>query len=591
MKAFSISIFFFCIAIGLFAQEDVCRKSTEGTDFWFGFMESRNHQSEHFLEITVTARETTTFNIRIGPGETPYNGTYAVEANSSVQVKIPWEQVEAIGSEEIQNKGIRLTSGKPVNVYALNWSQNSADVAVIYPVSSLGNEYFAMCYYPDIDPTNPITGNGRNSEFLIVATENGTEVEITPSRVTDQGKPKDSAFTVFLNKGQVYQVQSQNILGSHLEGQGDLTGSHILASKPVAFFSGSLSTRIPSGQCCWDHLYEQIPPLHAWGLEYYLPPLKSRQQDRYRIMASQNQTTVYISGRQPVVINRGQFAEIVVYHDDPKRILADKPVMVAQYSQSRDIDIEFTGGDGDPFMIILSPVNQSRNDVTFVAYNSPDLNVEDYEGITKYFVNIVAADDEIENIRLNGESVADEFQSFPEGRFSYAQISIEPGTHHIQNINEEGGFLAYVYGFGGVESYGYGVGFNLDLTLDLGRSFYFERDTLLLCHGNSLTLDAGSYFDTYLWNNGETSQIQTVYEAGWYSVKTTTTDGCDLEDSVYVYVSSPVTNLGPDLDGCMPFAPELSADDGYERYIWQNDLGDTLSFSQRFTASETEFSR
>ncbi|MCA1760922.1 MAG: hypothetical protein LC658_14235, partial [Bacteroidales bacterium] len=120
--------FIFCIGLasGLFAQTDFCRKSTEGTDFWFGFMESRNYQETHYIEITVTASETTDFQITIGPEEIPFNSLYTVNANSSVQVKIPWEMAEATGSEEIQDKGIHLTSVKPVNVYALNWSQNSA---------------------------------------------------------------------------------------------------------------------------------------------------------------------------------------------------------------------------------------------------------------------------------------------------------------------------------------------------------------------------------------------------------------------------------------------------------------------------------
>jgi len=159
-------IIFIGLASGLFAQTDFCRKSTEGTDFWFGFMESRNYQENHFLEITVTAKESTTFQIFIGPDETPFGETYTLNANVPLQVEIPWEMAEATGSEEIQDKGIHLTSEKPVNIYALNWSQNSADVAVIYPVGSLGTEYFAMCYYPDIDLVNPATGNGRNSEFL-----------------------------------------------------------------------------------------------------------------------------------------------------------------------------------------------------------------------------------------------------------------------------------------------------------------------------------------------------------------------------------------------------------------------------------------
>jgi PKD repeat protein len=587
MRVILFFIVFISFAYGGKGQNEGCRKSTEGTDFWFGFMESRNYQSDHYLEITVTAREATTFRIRIGPQEQPFGSVYSLDANSSLPVHIPWQLVEAIGSEEIEDKGIRLISERPVNVYALNWNQNSADVAVIYPVSSLGSEYFAMCYYPDIDMTDPETGNGRNSEFLIVATENGTIVEITPSRVTHKLMPKDSTFRVLLNKGQVYQVQSENLPGTRQEGQGDLTGSHIISNKPVAFYSGSLSTQIPTGKCCWDHLYEQIPPVHSWGLEYYIAPFKSRKEDRYRVLASENNTQVHITGRTPFTINRGEFREFVVTEGNSVRLLSGKPVMVAHYSQSVTVDQLQSTGDGDPFMIILSPVNQSRNDVTFVAYKSPDLGLDDYSGITKYFVNVITADSETGNIRLNGEPV-EEFIKFQEGSFSFAQIPIEAGTHHLQNINEEGGFLAYVYGFGGVESYGYGAGFNLDLTLDLGESAYFKNDTLLLCHGSSLQLDAGNWFDSYLWHNGETTRTIQVTEPGWYSVETRTFDGCILKDSVYVFLSTPNTGIYTEpVEECMPFELPLSANDGYEKYTWKDQTGHVFSESQSVVLNHT----
>lgn len=582
-------IFFLLISVlAAGQQQEVCKKSTEGKDFWFGFMESRNYNPNHFLEITVTARESANFHITIGPEEEPFNGTYTVNSNASVQVKIPWDVVEPIGSEEAQPKGIHLVADNPVNVYALNWDQNSSDVAVIYPVESLGQEYFAMCYYPDIDMSNPYTGNGRNSEFLVVATQDSTSVAITPSKVTDHLVPKDSTFSVWLNRGKVYQVQSENIPGTDNTGQGDLTGSYINTNKPVAFYSGSLSTTIPEGVCCWDHLYEQIPPLQAWGREYFAVPLKSREQDRYRILASEDNTTVQITGRQDILLNRGEFVEVVFYYNDPKRIFADKPIMVAQFSQSRDIDRDFNKGNGDPFMIILSSTKQTKNDVTFVAYQSPNIDVENYYGIEKYFVNIISLASEVSNIRFDGQQIQDQFHPFPGGNYSYAQIETDVGTHRIFNTNKDRGFLAYVYGFGGVESYGYGVGFNLDLILDLGESIFFGGDTLLLCYGSNLTLDAGPYFDKYEWNTGSTEQSVNVTEQGWYWAKTATNDGCQLEDSVYVFVSHPKTDLGANYEeGCAPITIHLDGKAGFETYLWQNEFGDTLSTDRFYDAFKT----
>ncbi|MEZ5104393.1 MAG: PKD domain-containing protein [Draconibacterium sp.] len=588
MRVFFSILLSVLISTLIIAQDDICRKSTEGKDFWFGFMESRNYNPNHYLEITVTAREATTFTITVGPNEIPFNGTYTIGANSSRQVKILWDLAEATGSEEIQNKGIHLVAEKPVNVYALNWDQNSADVAVIYPVGSLGQEHFAMCYYPYIDINNPFTGNGRNSEFLIVATEDQTTVEITPTKVTDKLKEKDSTFSVSLNRGQVYQVQSENLVGSYQTGQGDLTGSYVYADKPIAFYSGSLSTTIPGGECCWDHLYEQIPAVRSWGREYFAVPLKSREKDRYRILAAEENTTIQITGEQNFKLNRGEFKEMVFGHGDPKRIFADKPILVAQFSQSRDVDAEYTGGDGDPFMIILSSTAQSKNDVTFVAYQSPDINIEGYTGIENYYVNIVCLTKEVPNIRLDGEAIQSEFKTFEGKIYSYAQIEINEGTHRIENLNDEGGFLAYVYGYGGVESYGYGVGFNLDLILDLGESINFNGDTLLLCNGSVLELDAGPYFDNYLWNDGSTGQSILTDLPGWYWVKAGTSEGCRLEDSVYVFKTNTKTDLGLESDdGCEPYFVALKGDDGYEKYLWQNEAGDTLSFQQIFIADKT----
>ncbi|MCK3686369.1 PKD domain-containing protein [Maribellus sp. YY47] len=577
-------LIFQCIIQSIAAKyADPCKKSTEGTDFWFGFMESRNYQETHYLEITVTAREATTFSIAVGEAANPYNQTHTISANSSVQVTIPWDLAEATGSEQIQSKGIHLFSEKPVNVYALNWCPNSADVAVIFPTESLGTEYFAMCYDAHVhENNNGGYGNGRNSQFLIVASVDSTRVMIIPSKETDQKIAAGDTINIILRKGEVYQVQSKNFDNNTTTNQGDLTGSYISSDKPVAFYSGSLATTVPatSGTSAWDHLYEQVPPIHAWGREFFAVPLKSREQDRYRIMAAVDNTVVHITNRSPITLNRGEYKEIVLYHNEPSRIYSDHPILVAQYSQSQSVDKDFTGKNGDPFMIILSSTTQSKNDVTFVAYDS--------DQIQKYYVNIVTLTSEVDNIRFNGTPISNEFTPFPESNYSYAQKAISRGTYHIHNVNEDRGFLAYVYGFGGVESYGYGVGFNLDLVLDLGESINFDGDTLLLCYGESKTLDAGPYFDTYNWNTGDYTEILTVNSAGKYKVKATTIDGCELEDSVYVYVSHPETELGFDSEeSCYPYSLQLNGNDGFNKYVWQNTDNDTLSIEQFFTADQT----
>jgi len=549
-------------AISLDGQTDQCRKSTEGKDFWLGFMECRNYEAGHYVDITLTSVYTCSFDVYIGKSKIPFSSGI-VFPNVPRRVTLDWHQVEAIGSETIQSKGIHLVSDNPLNVYALSWASNSSDAAVIFPTESLGNEYYAMCYDPHISSLQ-LNGNaqGKNSEFLIVASEDNTLVGITTTKVTDNLRPANIPFSINLNKGEVYQVQSENLLNT-APAQGDLTGSHITSNKPVALFSGSYCTTVPkSSESAWNHLYEQIPPLQTWGRKFVAVPLKSREKDTYRILASEDNTEVRVGSTTLVPrLKKGEFREFMLNYNQASLIESDKPVLLAQFSNSNSVDIDFTGGDGDPFMIIVSPVNQTREKVTFVAYDSKTIT-------NKYFVNVIVKDDAIGKIYLDGGIVG--FQTLTGAGYSYAQIKIGQGNHILESTSPGKGFIAYVYGFGGFDSYGYGVGFNLDIVLDLGSNINSNGEKLLVrCDGaGPATLNAGNGFDNYLWNTGEkTSSIQVTKE-GLYKVLASTKEGCVLKDSVKLLVSKPVINLGPDTTVCNTASIILDAGDQFTNYLW-----------------------
>jgi PKD repeat protein len=564
--------------------DDPCHRSTEGTDFWFGFMEHMNLR-DHFLEIRVTAREATTFTLTYGPRETPLGGPYNVNPGRSVPVNIPWETLEHFGSESIENKGIHLVSEKPVNLFAMNWDQNSSDAAVIFPTPSLGMEYYAMCYTPYPKPDD----NGRNTEFLIVATQDTTTLQITPSVNTHDNKHlKGEPWEITLHRGQSYQVQSMN--NTNWPGQGDLTGSYVRSDKPVAFFSGSMKAIVPSGALSHtgDHLYEQIPPVNTWGREFFTIPYRFRYWDRLRILAQEDHTIVWINGLKPDTLNRGEFRDTVLLHYQPKRIIAEKPVLIAQYSQSQSEDMgSFSGGNFEPFMIILPPRAQFRNSANFVVY---ELKQADSD----YFINAVFPSSEINNIYLNDTrlrelALQDSIQydiKWPSSSFGgnyYAQLKVDPGVYTLWIDNPDKSFYAYSYSYGQQESLGYSVSFNLDNLLDLGSSINFQKDTLVLCYGDSILLDAGWWFEEFRWNTGDTTQTIAAKDSGWFYVDVKDEFGCPQSDSVYVFLSRPVTNLGIDTSGCEPFALELDAGKVLKRrYSWN-----TGARTQTITADST----
>lgn len=537
--------------------KDPCHYSTEGKDFWLGFMQNRNTGTSHYIEITVTSRVGAEITVTYGPNEVLL-GKYQVGANASVPISIDYNLLESNGSETNENKGIHLVSTNPVNVYALNYRTQSSDVAVIYPTESLGSEYYAMCYSPRYT-----SNNESNSEFLIVATEDNTTVKITPSRNTDQGKTANATFSVSLNKGQTYQVQSSNTDAS---GREDLTGSYVLANKPIAFFSGSKATTIPfSGYTnySYDHLFEQIPPTSTWGKEFYVVPLKMRTKDTYRVLAAEDGTLVKIEGTNTSrLLSRGEFFEFELANSQACRITATRKILLAQYCRSQRADE--TSGVGDPFMVIVSPVSQKINDVTFVAYESTKIK-------NIFFVNVICLTSDKDNISLDGAPVGNNFFSYPGSIYSYAQIQISKGAHTLRNSNPTGGFLAFIYGFGDsgdTESYGYGVGFNLNIQLDVGGNA--TSDTLEICKGTVTKLDAGAYFDTYKWSTNETTPSINVSKEGWYSVTASTVAGCMLEDKVYLKVNDPKIAFGKDTSSCGQGKIVLDAGKGFKTYRWQD---------------------
>ena len=574
-------LFLFLNAISVFGQAGSCVKSTEGKEFWFGFMESRHFQTGHFTEITLTSIYDCNYKIFIG---NVFYSSGILFKNSPARITIPWKMVEAIGSEIADNKAIHLVSDQPLNVYALNWSPNSADVALIFPKESLGSEYYAMCYTPHLSKVDPITGNaeGKNSEFMIVASEDNTVVNITPTVVTDKLRPANATFSVTLNKGELYQVQSANVPAVD---QGDLTGSYITSSSPVAVFSGSYSTTVPGdlSACCFDHLYEQIPPLQTWGRKFIAVPLQSREKDTYRVLAQEDNTTVRIGNSTLApALKKGEYREFMLDYTQPSLIESDKPILLAQYSNSQNVDIAYTGGDGDPFMVIVSPVSQTREKVAFVAYKST--NIKD-----KYFINVVVKDDAVGKVILDG--VAIRFQSLSGTGYSYAQVKITAGNHLIESVEPGKGFIAYVYGFGGVESYGYGVGYNLDIVLDLGSNINAGGEKLQVrCDGAApLTLNAGNAFDSYKWSTGETTPSIQVKNAGWYKVKVSTNDGCQLKDSVELLVSKPTIGFGSDTTICnsVNVILDAGAHDQFVSYLWTTPQ--TTLTDQKITVSKSGY--
>jgi hypothetical protein len=75
-------------------------------------------------------------------------------------------------------------------------------------------------------------------------------------------------------------------------------------------------------------------------------------------------------------------------------------------------------------------------------------------------------------------------------------------------------------------------------TVDLGGT----NDTINVT-SYPYTLDAGTGYDSYLWNDGSTNQTLDVNADGWYSVVVEDTNGCEATDSVYVLLNTGINSF------------------------------------------------
>ena len=394
-------------------------QTTAGKDFWLGFMYNDSGIRRPItLTVYVSAPSHTTGNVSIPSSH--WEQHFTVESGKGAAIDIPSGIGMARKSEQVEPRAIHVEADDTVACFALNYSPQTADASVILPTKALGKEYLILAY----------TVSNYPSECMIVASLDSTQIEITPNAATLGGKKPEIPFTITLSRGEEYQVQSN----------GDLTGTRIIASKPVAVFGGSACASIPPGADFSDHLYEQMYPLTSWGKHFITTPLKSRKGDTFRFLASQDSTKLSV-GTKTMELQADRFYECILR--EPTVISATRPIAVAQYSNSSGFDnVE----NADPFMIVLSPNEQMQNRVTFNAFAS--------SVITAYYLNLVVQQRGSELLRLDGKPVA--FSEIPgTTNFKYAALKIAAGDHTIAS---DSGFIAYVYGYGHAESYGYSAG-------------------------------------------------------------------------------------------------------------------------------------
>ena len=116
------------------------------------------------------------------------------------------------------------------------------------------------------------------------------------------------------------------------------------------------------------------------------------------------------------------------------------------------------------------------------------------------------------------------------------------------------------------------------ITVNPSPEINLGNDTLI-CIGTSLTLNAGSGFDSYTWNTGSSDSTITIDTTGTYWVEVFNELGCSTIDSIIIgfYPNAIESiNIGNDTTFCYGQQFIINAGSGYTFYEWQDGSTDSL---------------
>jgi len=434
------------------ALAQVIHRDSKGYDFWATFMENLGSSSTENsqLRLYMSCDRPTKVAITYQFDKRQHIVNIPV-ANVSVEVnlnQVLGNDIELLGvfpdaSNEISRRAFHITCPDEITLYGVNIRTKSADAFMGIPEDILTGRYIVMAY------TNGFTAFGLNSydtpsEFAIIGTEQGTTVRITSPAIVN-GRPARSPFTVMLDSGQVFFGQAR--IGI----EQDVSGTEIVANKPVAVFGGCRRTSVPTSVGNYrDHLVEQMPPLEAWGKNAIVPPLypitlASTEVAVVRVLSAFDGTNWTLNGVPQAPLKAARAVEVPI--TGVLVISADQPIIVAQYEHSVGIDDPLNGNDaglGDPFMMLIPPTEQFDSVYSYQCVNHVEFK--------RHFVNVVVPSNAVASLRIDGFPVSKPFQPIAGTAYSYAQIEQSPGAHFASCDSM---FGLYIYGYGAANSYGY----------------------------------------------------------------------------------------------------------------------------------------
>jgi len=471
-------------AISSFSNETIevnlpVNKSTSfmGRHFMVGFMQNELNRIQSMpvqLKLFFASIKPANVKIKFSDGSELQN---FVPANG-VSIRDISDYYESSNSEVVERKGIEIISDEAIMVYGYCSQYTTSDIYTAIPISALGNEYRTVNMPNDFyapkkdkkaDSINPSDNRIRPGEFLVIANEDNTIVDITPYVTTYRNKQALTKFTVTLNKFESYLVQSYPT--PEIKKVNDLTGSLIKSNKPVTVLSGHVRTATPQVDFdedgdSKDHIIEMLPPVSAWGQNYLTVPfggIGKTLGTMYKIVSHLPNTIISATTED---------GTLTYYLDNPGNSLmiseieksakwsSNKPFLLTQFMSRANAEnkrwVNF-----DPSFSLISPTNQYINNAIF---RTPRNNFSNFRNFDGFLVNqynyhkciIICENEALNDLTINGGIIKNLNQVYQVAQFTsgYSFFVIDLVENYTYKIESKlGKFTGVMFGGGSFDSY------------------------------------------------------------------------------------------------------------------------------------------
>ncbi|GIV55589.1 MAG: hypothetical protein KatS3mg040_0357 [Candidatus Kapaibacterium sp.] len=378
--------------------------------------------------------------------------------------------------------GLHIKANAPIVVYGVTRFQYTTDSFLAYPVHTLGKEYIVSSM---ADMTWMYPGYVLPSEFTVTAPYDNTRVTIkvggNAQTVTASGLRPGQSRTWTLNRGDVLVVSTDKDAK-----EGDLSGTLVTATKPVAVVSGNQCANVPTDLRWCDFISDMEIPTDLWGKMYYVPRVPSRRNaGMIKIFAKEPNTRIFRNGSywRNIQTKGGIEGTGFIYERATPDGLAgvaaisgDKPIAVTFFNPGQEDDNVAT----DPFQLTIYPVEQYQREVIFCTPGARGASLTPFP--QNYIIlvypltenNTIPEDLEWGQVvggqitwrsvaTVFGSSIGDVFPVTYQGkRYAAKVLSIPVGAFRVRCSQP---FAIYSYGGSNYDSYGHptSAAFNVQL--------------------------------------------------------------------------------------------------------------------------------